>query len=145
MVHYDNLSNPTLLQKDSLAESDCRGIIESQALSYKHHSQVLGLDEINSITVTGGGSVNKEILQVIADVFEKRVQTLDDSNTACTGAAIKALNAYHKLNEIEAPKSLSKVTQIVEPIKENFPIYRELYDRYRKIEHLAVEFINEHN
>ena len=69
IVRFDSENN-VLTEETGDHSADCRGLIESQALSYKLHSKRLGLDKISSLNVTGGGSVNREILQIVADVFE---------------------------------------------------------------------------
>ena len=43
--------------------------------------------------VTGGASKNRGILQVIADVFDARIETLSVSNSAALGAAVRAAHA----------------------------------------------------
>jgi xylulokinase len=130
-------------------EADCRGIIESQALSYKYHAQLLGLNSSSSIVVTGGGSVNDEILQIVADVFEMEVSSSAVVNTAASGAAIRALNAYNKRHGSGDGDSNGVAvavnngsSRVVRPKPENFEVYRELFSRFGKLEAAAVEFLN---
>jgi xylulokinase len=133
--------------------NDCRGIIESQILSFKYHAQLLGLNKIRSITVTGGGSVNEQILQIIADIFEIEVKASEAVNTAASGAAIRALNSFNdcerlKMEEFNTffnnsqPPHNEKNKKITQPNEDNFPIYRRLFERYGKLESLAVHKLN---
>jgi xylulokinase len=46
-----------------------RAIIEGQFLSMLLHSQNLGLKVSGRVICTGGASKNKDILQVVSDVF----------------------------------------------------------------------------
>ena len=129
----------------ALDDRDCRGIIEAQVLSYKHHAELLGLNKISSIVVTGGGSVNKEILQIVADIFEMEVSSSSVANTAASGAAIRALNAYEKLHGsiLSCENIEEKNSQIiVKPNSDNFAIYRKLYERFGKLEGSGVEILN---
>lgn len=126
----------------SINITDCRAIIESQALSYKLHSKLLGLNEISSIVVTGGGSSNREILQIIADVFECDVRTSSAVNSAANGAAIRALNSYVKLNNIKSLQSVSHSSFVVSSNKKNFPIYRKLFQKFETLENQTVDFLN---
>lgn len=130
--------------ESTLEEADCRGIIESQALSFKYHATCLGLNEINSITVTGGGSVNKEIVQILADVFEKDVMICaENPNTACTGAAIMAMNRFFKSKGLVSPAIPEvQASTVVKSNEMNFLVYRELYQRYSKLEKLTAQFLN---
>ena len=103
----------------------------------------MGLNQISSIIVTGGGSVNKEILQIIADIFEMPVVPSSIINSAASGAAIRALNAHYKLCDIIPPALPSTASTIIKPIEENFPIYRRLLERYSRLENEAVRIINQ--
>ncbi len=134
-----------MLEESSINKSDCRGIIETQVLSYKYHAKLLGFSEINSITVTGGGSVNKNILQIIADVFESDVRTSNEPNLACTGAALRSLSVYNKKNEIENLDKVLKETHVIKPQALNSLIYREMFERYEKLEKTVAEFLNQDN
>lgn len=134
-----------VLENSSVEPSDCRGIIESQVFSYKYHAKLLGLNEINSITVTGGGSVNKEILQIIADVFEKDVLTSNEPNTACTGAAIKAMNGYNKSSGFEKPVASAYNSEATKPNNENSLIYKKMFERYANLEKATANFLNSDN
>ena len=128
---------------EEIIPDDCRCLIESQALSYKLHSRLLGLEKISSVIVTGGGSVNKQILQIIADVFECNVIPSSLANTAASGAAIRAISAHFKSIKKSVKSSVSILSdEITRPIVENFPIYRSLFERYAKLENIAVNFLN---
>ncbi|KFV43868.1 Xylulose kinase, partial [Tyto alba] len=44
------------------------------------------------ILATGGASHNKKILQVLSDVFNAPVYTIDTANSACLGSAYRAIH-----------------------------------------------------
>lgn len=74
-----------------------RAIVEAQALSMRTHSEWIG-EETERILVTGGGSQNQGILQVLADVFDAPLQRLAGvANSAALGAALRAANAVEDL------------------------------------------------
>lgn len=73
-----------------------RAIVEAQALAMQHFSDWIG-ERPERLLVTGGASRNRGILQVLADVFEARVQTLPASNSAALGAALRAAHAVEGL------------------------------------------------
>lgn len=56
VIKFD--ANDEVFNDASIKESDCRLIIESQAMSYKYHAQKLGLNDISSILVTGNYILN---------------------------------------------------------------------------------------
>jgi xylulokinase len=140
-VKFNNLND---LISNELNESDCRGIIESQAFSYKLHSKLLGLNKISSLVITGGGSFNREILQIIADVFECQVRPSNVANTAASGAAIRALTAYFSdKNNKQVTQGVSSLSnEIIEPNTKNYSVYRHLFERYEKLEKLAIQKLN---
>ena len=69
-----------------------RAIVEAQALSMRRHSDWLG-EGTERILVTGGAAKNPAILQVLADVFNARLQRLAVGNSAALGAALRAAQA----------------------------------------------------
>ena len=70
-----------------------RGVVEGQLLSMARHSRWMGV-EIDEIRATGGGSANRDLLQVMADVFNARVERFDVTNSAALGAALRAMRAH---------------------------------------------------
>ena len=76
-------------------QANVRGIIEAQCLSIYLHSQWLKSTP-SEIVVTGGGSENREILQVFADVFNTPIKVLKVSDSAALGAALRCAKAYQQ-------------------------------------------------
>jgi len=71
------------------AAGDVRGVIEAQMASMFLHSSWMG-EAPARIQATGGASNNREILQVMADMFGVPVMRQETSNSAALGAAIRA-------------------------------------------------------
>jgi xylulokinase len=69
-----------------------RGVAEAQMLALARHSRWMGVDT-RTIYATGGASANRDILQVMADVFGADVYQFPVGNSACLGAALRALHA----------------------------------------------------
>jgi xylulokinase len=69
-----------------------RGVVEGQMLAMARHSRWMGV-AIEEIRATGGGSANRELLHVMADVFNARVERFDVTNSAALGAALRAMQA----------------------------------------------------
>jgi xylulokinase len=74
------------------ADRNVRAVVEGQAMAMANHTTWMGV-VIDEIYATGGASGNREILQVIADVFGADVMRLPVTNSACLGAALRARHA----------------------------------------------------
>lgn len=98
------------------------------------------VDEMRAI---GGGAKSEKWLQLKADVFGKKVVSLDVSEGVCLGGAMLAGTAIGKYSSIE-----SAVDALVNPKKEYFPrpdlkkfyderleLYRQIYPSIRAISH----------
>lgn len=81
------------IRRRGLSASDAgrnvRALVEGQACAMRLHSRWIAPD-VRAIRVTGGASVNRGVLQVIADVFGADVMRMRSSNAAALGAAIRA-------------------------------------------------------
>uniref|UniRef100_A0A6Q2WP81 Xylulose kinase n=1 Tax=Esox lucius TaxID=8010 RepID=A0A6Q2WP81_ESOLU len=71
------------------AQEEIRALVEGQFLAKRYHAEKLGY---KIMLATGGASSNKEILQVLSDVFNAPVYTIDVANSACLGCAYRALH-----------------------------------------------------
>ncbi len=78
-------------------EGNVRGIIEAQFLSIKLHSEWIG-EKPSEIYATGGASANKDILQVLANIFNTKVRLFELTDSAALGAAFRAAKSYYDLN-----------------------------------------------
>jgi xylulokinase len=94
------------LRRYGLAADDgpghVRGVVEAQMLSIARHSQWMGV-KLDEIRATGGAAANREILQVMSDVFGADVRRFAVGNSACLGAALRARHAH----AVAAGESLS--------------------------------------
>lgn len=110
-------------------------------------------DDNTKILATGGASVNKPILQVIADVFNSpvylQVTTVctnslplllllcfqDMADSAVLGAAYQAKHAYvgNSSDYNQLTKSLKPPHLVCEPYKDAAEIYEPMVIRYRSI------------
>ncbi|XP_043741521.1 xylulose kinase isoform X2 [Cervus elaphus] len=73
---------------------EIRALIEGQFLAKKIHAEALGYRVMpkTKILATGGASHNRDILQVLADVFGTPVYIIDTANSACVGSAYRAFH-----------------------------------------------------
>jgi xylulokinase len=76
--------------------ANARAVVEAQALSMQYHSDWIG-ERPATLRVTGGASKNRAILQILADVFEARIETLSVESSAALGGALRAAQAVEGL------------------------------------------------
>ncbi|CAH0752176.1 unnamed protein product [Diatraea saccharalis] len=88
------------------AQFEARALLEGQALARRAHAAHLGLiiDSSSRVVATGGASVNKELLQIFADVFNAPVYIQEEhANAALLGAAIRAADVWSDDAGIKLP------------------------------------------
>lgn len=110
-----------------------RALIEGITYSLKQCFEIiinLGV-EAKRVKVTGGGARNPSWNQMIADVFNVKVETIEVKEGPAYGAAILALVGGEEFKSVkEACDSLIKTEKIYYPIKENSAIYDKKYQKY---------------
>ncbi|KAH7567593.1 hypothetical protein ACOSP7_010424 [Xanthoceras sorbifolium] len=75
--------------------SEVRALIEGQFLSMRGHAERFGLPSPpKRIIATGGASANQSILSSVAAIFGSDVYTVQKSDSASLGAALRAAHGY---------------------------------------------------
>ncbi|MFX1588247.1 MAG: xylulokinase, partial [Promethearchaeota archaeon] len=130
-------------------EGNVRAIIEAQFLSMKLHSEWIK-EKPKEIYATGGGSANREILQVASDIFGKTIRHFDTTNSAALGAALRSAKSYH--DYIGEKKSWSNVvinflnsqeSTFIEPSKGYKRLYNDMLNLYKKYEDYILRNTND--
>uniref|UniRef100_A0A8C7T517 Xylulose kinase n=1 Tax=Oncorhynchus mykiss TaxID=8022 RepID=A0A8C7T517_ONCMY len=82
-------------KENTKVSGEIRALVEGQFLAKRVHAEKLGYKIIpgTRVLATGGASSNKDILQVLSDVFDAPVYTIDVANSACLGCGYRALQA----------------------------------------------------
>ncbi|KAM6101322.1 xylulose kinase isoform 1-T1 [Theristicus caerulescens] len=150
-------------------EVEVRALIEGQFMAKRIHAEKLGykvttnqLDpsaatpshfalfgQIELITVvprtrilaTGGASHNKKILQVLSDVFNAPVYTIDTANSACLGSAYRAIHglvAETNVSLADVVKLAPEPRLAVTPTAGAEELYRPLLKRYAELEQKVI-------
>ena len=119
------------------APRSVRAVVEGQAMSMRLHSRWIA-PRVSTIRVTGGAAGNRDILQVLADVFEAEVVRSAPRNAASLGAALRAWHADRLSDgapmpwkEIVAP--FTEPDLRVAPNPQAAATYRELLPRYERL------------
>ena len=126
---------------DGSGAMDIRGIIESQFMAMRQHSERFGVT-VSKILATGGASQNKGILQVLADVFGCAVYTLQSPDSATKGGALRALHGFRcaeKGNFISLKDAVHSVggpeySLLADLNMENTSVYTKLLPTRQKLE-----------
>ena len=121
-----------------------RAVVEAQQMAMALHSRWMAR-KIDTIHATGGAAANREILQVMADVFGARVFQLPVGNSAALGAAFRAAHAHLRerdplmtwddvIRGLAEPSPASRV----DPDPRRHAIYREMMPLYAACEAHAL-------
>tara|TARA_B100000953_G_scaffold274739_1_gene247746 strand:+ start:65 stop:808 length:744 start_codon:yes stop_codon:yes gene_type:complete len=124
--------------------ANVRAVVEAQMMTMAIHSRWMGVKP-ESIYATGGAACNKEILHIMAQVFDAAVYQFEVGNSAALGAALRA---YHAA-EMETRGSSSweeVIAGFAEPVAESriapepelVALYDELKEIYEACENHAL-------
>ncbi len=110
-------------------------------MAMANHATMATEKKVDRLLATGGASVNREILQVMADVFDAEVVPMAEGNAACLGAALRAFHAYEHAegrtidwpDVHEGVRAADCGARLVS-VAANAAIYRELRERYAEFE-----------
>jgi xylulokinase len=72
-------------------DTSVRAVVEAQMMALALHSRWMGV-RISTIYATGGASANRDVLQVLSNVFDAEVMQLQTGNSAALGAALRAFH-----------------------------------------------------
>jgi len=127
------------LDEDDL-KGNIRAIIESQFLSMRLHSEWIEEKPLE-IYATGGASANKEILQVLANIFNSKVRKFETTDSAALGAALRAVRSYYDFhNETKTWKEIvntfltSQLSDFILPNDDYKDLYDDMVELYKKCE-----------
>lgn len=126
------------------AAGNVRAVVEGQAMAMRLHSRWMGVP-VERIRAVGGASANRDILQVLADVFGATVHPPAAGNAAALGAALRAWHAHEHAHgrdlpwvEITAAFVQSRREGAIRPRPEHQATYARLLERYSECETRAL-------
>jgi len=126
------------------ASANVRAVVEAQMMALALHSRWMGV-RIGTIYATGGASANRDVLQVMADVFDAEVLQLETGNSAALGAALRAFHADrladgHSLRweDVVSGFVTPRRDTRLQPIAANVATYRTLMETYAARERAAL-------
>jgi xylulokinase len=127
------------------APANVRAVVEGQMMAMANHTRWMGGDAA-VIYATGGAAGNRQVLQVMADVFGAEVVRSRAGNSAALGAALRAwhadaMAAGHPVDweSIVAPFTAPDPAWRFRPNADAIPVYAELRRRYARAEARALQ------
>ena len=121
-----------LVDEPEEAAANCRAVVEGQFLSLRLNSKWMGTRP-RRIVATGGGSRNRELLQIAADVLGCSVEGHEVTDGAALGAALRATG---RRSLPRPPRSAGGPT--AEPRFEATAVYDRLLQRYARAQEEAL-------
>jgi xylulokinase len=114
-----------------------RAVLEGVAFGLKDSFELMksaGLGDINQVRVSGGGAKSLLWRQILADIFETELVTVNTTEGAAYGAALLAgVGAGHWPDVETACKAAIQVTGRIQPQAGLVEVYRRTYTIYRML------------
>ncbi|XP_066483595.1 xylulose kinase [Tiliqua scincoides] len=147
-IHRFNAHNQRI--PDFPKEVEIRALIEGQFMAKRIHAEKLGYKILPStrILATGGASYNKEILQVLSDVFSAPVYTIDTANSACLGSAYRAVHGLVAETNVpltDVVKLAPGPKLVATPTAGVAQVYQPLLKRYMELEQQVLNWTKQHH
>nr|XP_020481116.1 xylulose kinase isoform X1 [Monopterus albus] len=123
---------------------EVRALVEGQFLSRRVHAERLGYCIVpgTRVLATGGASSNHAVLQVLSDVFNAPVYTIDMSDSTCLGAAYRALHglgAESGVSFFDVVKNTPEPHLMATPHPAAQQVYDQMLKRYTRLEEIVLQ------
>jgi xylulokinase len=110
-----------------------RSVLEGVAFGLRDSFELIknvGLKEIDHVRITGGGAKNPVWLQIIADVLNTKIYSVDSKEGAAFGAALLAATGAGVFNSVD--EACDKTIHLVEETNpgKDTSLYDGLYSEY---------------
>lgn len=111
-----------------------RALVEAQMMALLRHSRWMGVSP-DTVYATGGAAASREILQVMADVFNADVYRFESTDSAALGAALRAWQADQQRPWPEVIADFcTPLGDRIMPVPAHVTAYRGLQQRYSSLE-----------
>lgn len=114
-----------------------RAVLEGVAFGLKDAFELMrasGLETIRQVRVSGGGAKSILWRQILADIFNCELVTVNTTEGAAYGAALLAAVGMGQFSSVEkACEATIKVEDTVYPLLERVSIYQQMYPLYREL------------
>ncbi len=114
-----------------------RAVLEGVAFGLRDSFELIkssGLSQIRQVRVSGGGARSQLWRQILADVFNSELVTINTTEGAAYGAALLAgVGAGFWTDVDQACQAGIRITGSTQPLAETVAIYESAYDLYRQL------------
>ncbi len=124
------------LESYSKREDMLRAVYEGVVFAHKVHLEKLLMNRENTEAIRiAGGVINSNVwIQMVADIFELPVEIIEVSELGALGCAMAAAVAFGEFSDLKnAAKAMTNVKKVFSPNQDNFLVYRNKYDRFKKV------------
>jgi len=98
--------------------------------------------DIDTIYATGGFVRSEYWVQILADIFNKKVVIAESYESSCLGAAVLAMKYLGIIDSVEEVKNFVPISKTFIPNKDNHDIYIKNYEIFKRLyEKLKDEFV----
>ena len=114
-----------------------RAVLEGVGFGLRDNMQLLkqtGLNKIRQVRLSGGGAQSHIWRQILSDILDVEIITVNATEGASYGAALLAgVGVGVWTNVKEACQATVQTLTRTKPINENIPVYDSYYEDYRKL------------
>jgi xylulokinase len=114
-----------------------RAVLEGVAFGLRDGFELMksaGLNQITQVRVSGGGAKSPLWRQILADIFDCELVTVNTTEGAAYGAALLAAVGTGQFASVEAACATAiKVTGSTSPTPAQVRVYAQVYDLYREL------------
>lgn len=110
-----------------------KSLLEAVALEMKLNLELLGNSgmKIDRLIATGGGSRNRQLIQLKADVLNKPIEQIEVSEAGCLGAARLARSADQNIPVLELVRRKFQPEQKILPDPDRAEQYQHKFEQYK--------------
>lgn len=145
-IHMEAQANFFNINSNTSYADMCYSVAEGVAFIHKYHIDFLKESGLPAKTVrlTGGIARSRIWGQIFADILELPIEVVDCDETGALGVAIAAgIGAGIYSDYEEAFKSSVKIKEPIMPDEKKFPVYRERYREWSKLNELMKVYWDE--
>ncbi|CAG5090570.1 Oidioi.mRNA.OKI2018_I69.PAR.g12651.t1.cds [Oikopleura dioica] len=120
---------------------DIVSFVTGQILAKRCHVEKFGFKSTKRLIVTGGASKNRELVQIISDIFQADIfHQPETEHSAAVGAAYRAYHSTRNPPQSyeEATAKIGELEKLASPINSKAEYYNSLVKLYAKAEELSV-------
>ncbi|OFX15186.1 MAG: hypothetical protein A2Z18_03915 [Armatimonadetes bacterium RBG_16_58_9] len=112
-----------------------RALLEGVAYEMRLNLEILDRSgiEVSELIAVGGGSKNRRLIQLKADVMNRPITTVAVTEAGCLGVAMLACAAHTGQDTASLARYWVRATEVVEPNPENVACYNDRFPMYLKL------------